>query len=434
MSPTQFEDRQVGLTSGRATKRGFYYGYVVVAAVFILWMIGLGTYSASFAIFLKPVLAEFGWSRAEAALGFSLSVSVTGALGILMGWLTDRLGPRIVITIVSSLIGVCYLLLSQVNAVWQFQLYFATVGAIGMSAVGVPAMATLARWFVRRRGLMTGIAQSGVGLGGLIFPLLTGWLIVTYGWRSAYSVLAIIALAGTFVAGMLFKRAPADTELPPDETFELNAPEAKKKNSSLQAAGFSLREAIRTRQFWIIAGLYFSFGFGRSTFTAHIPSHVQDLGFSLANGANVLAAITVASIIGRIWMGRIADATGARSAFMISFAATAVSLIWGLVTKDMWGFYLFALIFGFGWGAQAVLRYAVTTEAFGLVSLGLIMGILHIAESAASTLGTYFAAYIFDITGNYYPAFWTGIAISIMGIVLAWRLKPVPNESDRVSL
>lgn len=200
--------------------------------------------------------------------------------------------------------------------------------------------------------------------------------------------------------------------------------EVNKRSANTQEAGLSLLEAIRTSQFWIIAGLYFSFGFNRSTFLAHIATHTQDLGFSLADGANVLAASTGASIIGRIGMGRVADMIGNRKALMISYAATVVVLIWGLVTEDLWGLFLFALVFGFGWGAQAVLRFAVTSEAFGLVSLGVVMGVLTLAEASAAGFGSYFAGYIFDVVGSYQPVFFMGIALSIIAILLARLLKP----------
>jgi MFS family permease len=133
----------------------------------------------------------------------------------------------------------------------------------------------------------------------------------------------------------------------------------------------------------------------------------------------------ISSIIGRIGMGRVADRIGNRRAFMISYAATTTALIWGLITGQLWGLYLFAFVFGFGWGAQAVLRFSITAEAFGLVSLGLIMGMLSIGEAFAAALGSYFAGFIFDIVGHYQPAFWMGVVLSILGIIMAGLFKPI---------
>ncbi len=430
MSPTQLEDREEGLMLGRAAKPSFFYGYVVVAAVFGIWLIGWGTHQ-TFGVFFKPVLTEFGWTRAEMALAYSLAQIMHGALAITTGWLTDRLGPRIVVMVFGSFLGISYLLMSQVSTIWQFRLYYGLVGAIGLSAFTIPVMATIARWFVKKRGLMTGIAQAGAGIGGLIFVPLAGWLILTYGWRSSYIILGIITLTGIIISGSFLRRDPRDIGQLPDGVSEAIAPEVKKQSPSLQAAGLSLRKATRTSLFWIIAGLGFSFGFCRSTVLAHIAAHVQDLGFSLAEGANVLAALTVSSIIGRIGMGRVADVIGNRPTFVISCAATTIVLIWVLVAEDLWGLYLFALVFGFGWGAQAVLRFAVTSEAFGPVSLGLIMGVLFLVEAGGAAFGAYFAGYIFDVSGSYDPAFRMSIAISSMGIILAWLLRPAIRQRGK---
>ena len=405
-------------------EKRFFYGYIVAGAGFGIWLIGWGTYTPCFSVFFKPLLAEFGWSRAETSLAYSLSFLVQAGLAIVMGWLTDRLGPRIVMTVLGSFLGVCYLLMSQVSALWQFQINYALVGGIGVSTLTIPVMVTVSRWFIKKRGLMIGIVQAGNGVGGFFFPPFAGWLILVYGWRSAYVMLGIIALAGIIIAGLFLKRDPRDIGQLPDGENTFMTVEEKRPHPGLQEVGISLREAIHTRQFWMIAGIYCSFGFCRSTFLAHIPAHVQDLGFSLANGANVLAVITGSSMFSRISMGRVADRIGNRKAFMISFAATTISLLWGLAANDLWKLYLFAFGFCVGWGNQAVLRFSLTSEVFGMASLGFVMGILGVAESGAATFGSYFAGHIFDVFGSYQPVFWVGIGVSVMGILLAWLLKP----------
>lgn len=277
MSSRRRQDKEAGLTPGKRVKSRFFYGYVVTAAIFGIWMTGWGTYSTIFGVFFKPVLTDFGWSRAETTLGYSLSMLVQGALAIIMGWLTDRFGHRLVVTVFGSFLGICYLLLSQVSSIWQFQLYYASLGAVGLSALTVPAMATIARWFVQRQGLMTGIAQAGLGVGGLFFAPFSGWLILNYGWRSGYTVLGITILAVIIISGLFLRRDPRDIGQLPDGASEIRAPQVEKPSPGPPAAGLSLREVIRTRQFWIIVGLYFSFDFGRTTFLAHIAAHVQDL-------------------------------------------------------------------------------------------------------------------------------------------------------------
>ena len=360
---------------GKAPKSRFFYGYVVTAAGFGIWFIGWGTFTPCFGVFFKPLLTEFGWTRAATTLAYSLSFMVQAAVAIVMGWLTDKLGPRVVLAVFGSFLGICYVLLSQITALWQFQITYGLVGGIGVSTITVPVMATVSRWFVKRRGLMIGIVQAGVSIGGFLFPPLAVWLIMGYGWRTAYEILGIIALVGIIGAGLFLRRDPRDVGQFPDGASGEMPEDITERCASSRTSGLSLWRAVRTSQFWIMAGLYGSFGFCRTTFTAHIAVQVQDLGFTLFDGANVLAVLTASSMIGRIGMGRVADKIGNRPAFIISFAATAIILGWGLIAHSLWGLYLFALVFGFAWGAQAVLRFAVTSEVFGMVSLGLLMGI-----------------------------------------------------------
>jgi MFS family permease len=402
----------------------FFYGHVITAAGFIIWFIGWGAFTPSFSVFLKPLIAEFGWSRADASLAYSLSFLSQAGFAVIMGWLTDRLGPRFVITVLGSCLGICYLLLSRVTTLWQFQLTYALVGGIGMSTLTVPVMVTISRWYVKKRGLMIGIVQAGGGAGGLLFSPLAGYLILTFGWRHAYVVYGIITLVGLIGAGLLLRRDPTAMGQCPDGLPGVAplGPQGSEQGSA--SSGLSFREAFSTGQFWTIAGCYAVFGFCRSTYTAHAPAHVQDLGFSLLDGANVLAIIWGASSFGRIGMGRLVDLMGNRTTFIASFCMTTVSLVLALVAKELWVLYSFAVLFGLAWGNQAVLRFSVASETFGLASLGLIVGVLGIAESSSATLGAYLAGYVFDRMGHYQLVFWIGIGVSLAGALLAGLLRP----------
>ena len=117
-----------------------------------------------------------------------------------------------------------------------------------------------------------------------------------------------------------------------------------------------------------------------------------------------------------------------RRTLIISFTATAVITLWVIFTGSMWGLYIFALVYGFCWGALAVLRFSTTAEVFGLGSVGLIMGLLGFSESMAATVGSYFGGFIFDIDGSYRLAFILCVIISIIGMILSWRLKPVRSS------
>ena len=400
-------------------QRKFFYGYIVAAAGFVIWALGWGTYAPCFSVFLKPLSAEFGWSRAETSLALSLSYMFYGFLTMMMGWLTDKFGPRIVMMVLGSLLGLCYLLMSQVTALWQFQITYVIVGGIGISTLTVPVMVTTSRWFIKKRGLMIGIVQSGNGIGGFIFPPLAGWLILTYGWRSAYATLGIITFIGILLAGFFLRRDPLDIGQWPDGESIETVLEVKQLKPSFEAVGISLHKALNMKQFWVIAGLFSCFGFCRQAFPTHLAAHVQDLGFSLSDWANVLAVLIGSSMFSRIGMGRVADIVGNRPAFILSFAATALSLILGLVTKNLWGLYLFAFVFGFGWGNQAVLRFALTSEVFGLASLGLVMGALGFAEQMSAALVHIFPviSLMWWVTTNPF----SGLGLASLSLVFYWH-------------
>ncbi len=401
-------------------------GYRITAAGFFIWFIGWGTFTPCFSVFLKPVLSEFGWSRADASVAYALAFLVQAVSALFMGWLTDRFGSRFVVISFGSLLGLCYVLMNWVSSLWQFQLNFALLAGVGSSTITVPVMATLSRWFSRRRNLMIGIVQAGMGVGGMIFPPLAGWLIIRYGWRTAYVVLGAVTLGGMVAAGCFLKepaesgRASDSVRRIPRSTGPACGPEGRE--------GLALGRIFRMREFWIIAGLFLTFGFCRSAFTAHITAHVQDLGFTLADGANILAVIVGASMFGRLGMGRLADMIGNKPSFVFSFSLTTVSLVVGLAGRELWVIYIFAFLFGAAWGNQAVLRFSLPSEVFGVASLGVVLGALGMAESGAATFGSYYAGYIFDAFGTYFPVFWTGIGASLAGTLLAAILKPVPTK------
>ena len=150
---------QIAFPTGEST-----YGYVIVTSAFLLMAVMWMAFY-SFGIFFKPVLKEFGWTRAVTAGAFFLCSFIQGLLAIAMGALTDRFGPRLVMTLCGFLLAAGYVLMSQLSSLWQLYLFFSIILGIGMGGSFAPLMTLTARWFVRRRGMMTGIVASGTGLG-----------------------------------------------------------------------------------------------------------------------------------------------------------------------------------------------------------------------------------------------------------------------------
>lgn len=407
-------------------KRKFFYGYVIVAAALVIWVICWGTYQ-SFGIFFKPMSEELVWTRAMTSGAFSIEAIVSALFGIVTGKLSDRFGPMIVITIGSILLGIGYMLMSQLSVVWQLYLFWGLVAGVGRSVAGPALMSTVSRWFVKRRGLMIAIVSTGAGIGGVIFPPICAWLTLTYDWRFAWIILGIIALIGMVSSGLLFKRDPAQLGQLPDGTDEVRKPDEGERGGGLPATGLLFPEAIRTRQFWILSGILLCFGLNRGIMV-HIAPHVTDVGFSLTTAASVLAISAGVSIVSRLVMGHIADMIGGRRSLIITFIFMPAAFLVISASKEIWALYLFAILFGFAWGGIAVLRFSTAGELFGVTSLGAIMGIVELFATLGSGITPYVAGWLFDTMGSYLASFLVFAAIGMLGFVMSWFLKPVTKK------
>jgi len=395
-----------------------FYGYIVVAVAFLIMLMMWGAYY-SFGIFFEPLLAEFGWTKATTSGAFSLSFFLTGLLGVFAGKLTDRFGPRIVVTVCGFFLGLGYLLVSQASTLWQLYLFYGVGVALGMSASVIPLQSTVARWFVKRRGVMTGTIISGIGMGMVVVPPVANWLISSYSWRTSYIVVSISALILIVSSAQFLKRDPGKIgQLP----YGGNGLE--EKGGSLDA-GFSLREAIRTWQFWTLGIALLCFTMSEGTILVHIVSHAIGLGISVTNAALIIPIIGGISIPGRILMGIAGDRIGNKPAWTICFIFLTISFFLLLLARELWLVYLFAVIFGFGYGGLSTLISPMVAELFGLSSHGVIFGvIIMFGGTAGMAVGPLLAGHIFDITGRYQLAFMIYVVILVIGLILTSLLKP----------
>jgi len=408
------------LTGNR--KPRFFYGYIVVAAGLLVMVITTGALY-SFGVFFKPVLIEFGWTRAATSGAYSLCILVLGSLSIIMGRLNDRFGPRIVVPVCGFLLGSGYLLMSQISAIWQLYLFYGILAGTGLSGVYVPTISTVARWFVKRRGLMTGIAMSGIGLGTMIMPPIANWLISSYGWRTSYFVIGITVMALTILTAQFLRRDPSQMgQLPYGEG------KAEQESLNLAITGFTLQRATRTSQFWMICAMFLCYGVFIQSIIVHIVPHATDLEISAASAASILAIIGGVSVAGRIIMGSVGDRIGNKLTSIVCFITVLAALLWLLAAKELWMLFLFAIVFGFGYGGLASLVSPMVAELFGLSSHGVILGAIFFGMAFGETTGPIITGHIFDTTGNYLPAFLVCIILSIIAILLASFLRPLTNE------
>jgi len=396
-----------------------------VAASFAIQLVCVGT-MFTYGIFFKPLLNEFGWSRATISGASSLAFLCLGFMGILAGRLNDRFGPRIIMVVSGLFLGGGYLLLSLLQAPWQLYLLYGVIVGTGMASHDVVTLSTVARWFVRKRGMMTGIVKVGTGAGQLAVPLIATALLAAHGWRTSYLVIGAAALVLFVLIAQLFRRNPQQMGLLP-----YGAESAVSAPSDSAEQGLSLRETIRTRQFWTICPAYFSVIYCLLTIIVHIVPHVTDVGISATGAAGVLSTIGGVSMAGRFTIGIASDRIGCKRAWIICFIILIASFLWLQVARELWMFYLFAVVYGFAHGGFFVVTSPMVAELFGTRAHGVIFGIVYCVGTLGGAAGPLLAGHIFDLTQSYQIAFWILLALSIIGLTVALTLKPVPGRKER---
>ena len=404
------------------SKPKFFYGYIIVLAIFFIMAISHGSI-VSFGVFFKRLSIEFDWSRATISGASSLNFLLMGFLGIITGGLTDRFGPRIIMVVCGFFFGLGYLLMSQINAIWQLYLFYSVIVSIGVSASDVPLLSTTARWFVKRRGTMSGIVKAGTGTGILIMPIVASRLITTYDWRNTYIIIGIIGLVIIISAAQFLRRDPG-------QMGQLPNGEGKPNVVSLNSAdgGFSLREVTHLRQFWMICAIYFLIIFCVQTILIHIAPHAEDLGVSALNAASIISIIGGASIVGRVVMGSASDRIGNKSALIVCFLILVAPLLWLQLANELWMLYLFAAIYGFAHGGFFALISPMIAELFGIGSHGAILGTVFFIGTIGGAIGPVLAGHIFDIISSYQPAFLICATMSVIGTILTSLLTPTSSQ------
>ncbi len=407
------------LTSARKPK--LFYGYIVVAASFFAMVIIHGIVNTN-GVFFNPLLDYFQTSRAAISAASSISFFVMGFAAILMGILGDRFGPRIVLSIGTAIFGLGYILLSQVTSLWQLYLVFIIIG-IGFSPSDVVPLSVVVRWFVKRRGAMSGITKVGTGLGMTVIPVVASVLIARYEWRTAVVILGVLVLVTAIPLAQLLKRDPREMGLLPDGETQSNT-----NGTAPSEAGLSFRQAIRTRQLWLVCGFYATLLFCAQSVMIHVVPYAVDLGVSQTIAASLIAVVGGSSIIGRLVMGFSSDKIGRKRGILICFLILVTALSWLQVARELWMLYVFAAIYGFNHGGFFAQISPLIAWLFGTRSQGTLLGVVIFSGTFFGGLSPIFTGWIFDVTGSYRLAFFILLSVAIVGLILISLLKPISQE------
>ncbi len=417
-APTREPEAIVSSSSAASSPRVFY-GWLVVAAAFVVTFVGFGS-AYTFSAFVGPLQQDFAASRGSVSLVFSLAGFLYFGLGMVSGPLADRFGSRLLAVIGMVLTGLGLAIASTAHSLAEVYAAYGLGVGLGVGCSYVPVVGAVQRWFVRRRGFASGVAVSGIGVGTLVMPPLAAFLIAALGWRNTYLVLgALAALVGAGMA-LMIENDPRDRGLGPDgDPVQSGA-------GSVHAAGATVGEAIGSRRFVGLYAACLTCSFGLFVPFVHLVPYARDHGVPAASAVLLLGAIGVGSTAGRFVLGGLADRMGRRLALLATFLGMALALlVWALSTA-LWPLAAFAFAYGVFYGGFVALLPALVMDYFGGRNVSGIIGILYTSVAFGTLIGPSAAGFAFDISHSYTLPILAGAAANIVaaGIMAATSRAP----------
>ncbi len=408
-------------------KPGIFYGWVIVAAGFVILTILYGTVY-SYGVFLESLCEEFSWTRATVSGAYSVFFFIHSLVALVAGAVNDKYGPRRVMLGAIISMGVGIALASRVSVPWQLYISFGVLGGLGVGFVYVPMLSTVTRWFVGRRGLALGITTTGIGIGTLAFAPLAQFLILKFDWRISYLIMSgIIFIVALPVSQLLMKFDPAEKGLSPYGQDKVES--AKLSSHSPAGVDFTLKEALKEKQFWLFFVMMLCISFPLQMVMNHVKIYATDVGIQPMIAATILGLVGGVGILGRIVFGGASDRIGIRKCCIITCFLMAIMMPWLLIARQPWQFYLFSVLFGFGYGGLTPLCAKLVGDWFGTKHHGAILGTAMLAAAIGGGLGPVMGGYLHDITGSYNQVFMAGGIVLFISFALAFFLQPPSTKA-----
>jgi MFS family permease len=401
-----------------------FHGWIVVGAAFAVLFVGFGV-AYSFAAFFHSLRDEFDATRGDISLVFAITGFLYFTLGAVSGPIADRFGPRRIVAAGMVLVALGLALASAAQALWQVYLTYSLGVGVGVGLAYVPVVGAVQQWFVRRRGLASGLAVAGIGAGTLAVPLLAAAGIELWGWRETYLILAAGTLLLGVPAAFAVESSPGRRGL-----FADNAPAPPASVISPIVAAPTIRDAVAARPFHLLYAASLATSLGLFIPFAHLSAYAQDHGFSEGFGALLVGFIGVGSTAGRLVLGGSADRFGRRRSLVATFAGMGLALLAWLAATEGWSLAAFALAFGAAYGGFVALVPALTADYFGGRNMGGILGVLYTAAGIGALIGPVVAGAVYDARDSYTMPILLGAAMNGVAMLCVYLL-PEPEHWRR---
>lgn len=398
------------------------YRWVVLGAAFCILVLHGGIWY-SLSVFLKPLTVYFGWSRAAVSAAQSIFAITFALAGMVIGRLTDKVGPKTVLLFGGLCLSIGLLLTSRVDDIWQLYTFYGVVVGIGASTFYVPLMAVVAGWFLGKKGFALGMASSGIGVGMLVISPLIRHFISLYGWRVSYMLLAVGSLVVVTAASLFIRRNPKEADSEPGNERSMISGSKGGVVGDPDGKDWVAREAVRTKAFWSVSFLHGFCAVALGMVLVHMVAYATDKGITPIIAASALGLIGGFGIIGRIAMGYTSDRIGRRSALAVCFILQALMLLWLSKTGSIWMLSVFVIVFGFSYGGGVPQFPAIIGDFFGLSHMATILAINLAFAGLGAAIGPLLAGYIFDVTGSYFSVFLLGTIIFAISVPVVFFIK-----------
>jgi sugar phosphate permease len=405
----------------------FYGWYIVGASSGVQWLAAV-LWMQSYGIYMVYLLEEFGWSKTLLAGAFALTRVESGILGPLQGWLADRFGPRMVLTIGTVIFGIGFIAFSRVDSLTTFYLCFVLI-ALGSSLGGFATlMVSLVNWFDQNRAKAVAFSQLGFSIGGLSVPVLV-LVMEAFGWRATAFWSGVLILVVGLPLVQMVRHRPEDVGEVPDGYRR--ADHAEHAHLDLDR-DFTAREAMRTSSFWLISIGHALALLTVSAMMVHLVPHlIEGLDYTLAQAGGVVALLTGFQLLGQLSGGYLGDRFNKRFICALCMLAHAGGLVLVTFASSFAMVFAFAVLHGVAWGTRGPLMVAMRADYFGARSFGTIMGFSSLIVMLGMSFGPIFAGLMADIYGDYELGLSLLAGFSLLGSICF--LAALPPEPKRHS-
>ncbi|MGC4191765.1 MAG: MFS transporter [Thermomicrobiales bacterium] len=401
-----------------------HYAWVMAGVTFLV-LLGASGFRSAPSILIVPLQDAFGWDRATISLAVSINLILFGFMGPFAAAMMDRWGMRIVVTVALLAIAAGSFLTIFMTAPWQFYLLWGVVVGLGTGSMATVLAATVAtRWFVARRGMITGILTAASATGQLVFLPGLAWLATHHGWKSVSVAVSLATLAVVPLVLIFARNRPTDLGLLPYGATGTEPPVPSRRNPIAAAFG-ALRMAVRSRDFWLLASTFFICGATTNGLVGtHLIPAAHDHGMSEVTAANLLALIGIFDIIGTTASGWLTDRFDPRRLLFLYYGLRGLSLMvlpWAF-GAPRFGLIAFIVFYGLDWVATVPPTIALAGRSFGLEQAALVYGWVFAAHQLGAAAAAFLAGVIRTSTGDYFLAFtgagWLGLlaAFLVLGI------------------